>query len=410
MVLDVKRIKMINKIKTIIIFFTFVTLLQASSSKFGLTCNTIGSLYIPYSTAGQGRSFEIASTDSFSLNARNFSMWSNVLNSTFTIGLDYNLTSSNDGKTNDIIDEWYLQNILIAAPIIHNKLAFGIGVQPVTQMEQHVQNLVSDEFQEIDEYMHMHGGFGRGFLNISYQIISQFGIGISYEYYFGNMQKDYKLEISKPVQTSLAIDVDSRTSGSNFSISANATPFSKLKLGFVMRPKMKFNVSRVVESNSAKLNEKTTVVMDIPAEYNIGMQYTFSKRWLVGADAIYQDWGNGFTIDGFKKDDMEPYYRVGIGFERNNSGKEFDKYYRKIIYRGGLFYDQKMYRSDQGHILEYGLSMGVTFPLIWNRSKFEFSAIVGRRGNLDINRYEEMFVNFGFSITVGEVWFKNPEE
>jgi len=401
---------MINKLKIAILFLAFSAVLQASSSKFGLTCNTVGNLYVPYSTAGYGRSFEIASTDSFHLNARNFSMWSNILSSTFAIGLDYHATSSYNGKTSDILDDWYLQNILIAAPIVKNKVAVGIGIQPVTYINQHVINSVTSEEQQIDEYLFIRGGIGRGFINVAYQIIPQIGVGLAYEYNFGNMQSDYRLEFSSPVQTSLLINLDSRTSGSSFAVSANVTPFSGLTLGFMWRPKMDLEIARTAESNSEKLNQKSTIMMRIPAEYSFGLQYELNERWVVGGDGIYQDWENGFLVEGQKTGRTKPFYRLSAGFERKNSGKKFDKYYRKIVYRGGLFYDQKMHKSNNAYIQEYGLSFGMGFPLIWNRSKFDFSMMIGRRGDISINRYEENFISLGFSITIGEKWFQNPEE
>ncbi len=398
------------KLKIAILFIVFTATLQASSTKFGLACNTLGNLYIPYSTAGYGRSFEIASTDSFHLNARNFSMWSNISASTFAIGLDYNLTSSYNGKTNDIIDDWYLQNILIAAPIVRKKVSVGIGIQPVTQINQHVINSVVSEEQQIDEYMFIRGGTGKAFINVAYQIIPQIGVGLAYEYTFGNMQSDYRLEFRSPVQASLILNLDSRASGSGFALSANATPFSGFTLGIMWRTSVNLNISRVVDSNSEKLNQESTLLMRIPDEYNVGLQYQVNNRWVVGTDGIYQDWKNSYFIDGQKTNRMKPYYRIGIGVERKNSGKKFDKYYRKIVYRGGLFYDQKMHKSNNAYIREYGLSVGMEFPLIWNRSKFEAAMMIGRRGDISINQYEENFLGLSFSITIGEIWFENPEE
>ncbi len=397
--------------KIIIIYlFTIMTVLQAASSKFGLSCNTLGNLYVPYSTAGMGRSFEVASTDSFHINTRNFSMWTNILNSTFSIGLDYHLTTSYNGKTDDILDDWYIQNILMAAPIIKNKLAFGLGIQPTSQINQHVINSITVDGQQIDEYLYIHGGLGRAFLNIAYQIIPQFGIGLAYEYNFGNMKKDYRLEFIEPIQTSLLIDMNSYTSGQSFSISANATPIKDVTLGFGWRPKIDLTINRNAISNSEEINQESTISITIPTEYNFGMQYFLNERWIIGGDLIYQEWEKEFLVDGSSDNNKKPYYKIGLGFERKNSGKRFDKYYRKIVYRGGLFYDQKMHKSNNARIEEYGLSFGLSFPLIWERSKLEFATVIGRRGDISVNKYEETFLKLSFSITVGEIWFNNPEE
>ena len=400
---------MINKL-IIICFFVIITISQAASSKFGLTCNTVGNLYIPYTTAGSGRSFEVASTDSFHINARNFSMWTNILNSTFSIGLDYHLSASYNGKTDDFLDDWYIQNVLIAAPVIQNKLAVGVGIQPVSQINQHVINSITVDGQQIDEYLYIHGGLGRAFLNVAYQIIPQFGVGLAYEFNFGNMQKDYRLEFVEPIQTSLLIDMDSRTSGQSFAVSANASPIRDITLGFMWRPKIDLTVNRSAVSNSDEINQKSKINMTIPAEYNFGLQFLLNDRWVLGSDLFYQDWEKGFLVDGSVDDTKKPYYKVGLGFERKNSGKRFDKYYRKLVYRGGLFYDQKLHKSNNVRVQEYGLSFGISMPLIWNRSKLEFSTIFGRRGDISVNKYEETFLRLGFSLTVGEVWFKNPEE
>jgi len=77
--------------------------------------------------------------------------------------------------------------------------------------------------------------------------------------------------------------------------------------------------------------------------------------------------------------------------------------------RFGLFYGNQNLKSALENIPEYGLSMGVSLPLQRFVSKIDFGALVGKRGNLSNNYYEDYFFKIGISITSNERWFIKTE-
>jgi hypothetical protein len=43
-------------------------------------------------------------------------------------------------------------------------------------------------------------------------------------------------------------------------------------------------------------------------------------------------------------------------------------------------------------------------------SKIDLSGLIGKRGSLDKNAYEETFFSIGFTISAKEIWFVNIDD
>ena len=383
--------------------------LVAGESLFGSGDNSIGFLHLPYSAAGAARSYEIANYDSLHMNFQNYSLWSQISNTTYTIMGGYAGAYGDDGvKSNYYSDLANFQGGFLGIPILRKKLAIGLGIQPVSNIDRSY----TDTFNEdLNETLYIRGGISKALINVSYNYKNRYGIGLGYEYVFGKIADNYILEDPDVSVTRLSIDYEYRFYGHGMVISAFARPVQNLTLGLTVRPPLNTKLRIQAFTTSDNVNQSKIRDITFPGQYNLGLEYRLNHRNHIGLDLLYQDWTNGYKINNknYSKD-QDKFYRFGIGYERTQSEKRFTKLREEIDYRAGLFYGNLNQLSNGSSVREYGVSFGFSLPIQRFVSEIDLSCLIGKRGNLDKNSYEETFFSLGFTISASEIWFINIDD
>ncbi len=392
----------------IILTILLCSFVNAGQSFFGISDKGLGFLTLPYSGAGFSRSYETANDDTLILNYTNFSFWSNISRSTYTTFLDYKTTFADDVGNNDYVT--YSGNFrggFLAIPIYKKRLAVGIGMQPVTRINQKYVTAETDTLEaDREKHLLIKGGLSRATVNVSYNVFSHTGIGLGYEYTFGKITDNFRIVPSGASTPSIFLDVDYRFYGHGMVVSANTRAIKNLNIGLQVRPPVQLTARIKPSSNSSAINESRLQKLTLPSSFNFGAEYNLSKRWATGFDVIYQDWKNGYKIEDENVGKFhDTFYRIGLGVEHTQSEKLFIETIDKLDYRFGVFYSNLNQTSANNPVKEYGVSFGVSLPISRFRSRVDLSAVIGKRGDIKENAYEETFFNFGITICVNETWY-----
>ncbi len=394
-------------ISILILILLFAVLATAGESLFGITNNSLGMLSRPYSGAGFARSYETAASDTLQINYTNYALWTDLKTPTYSAKLSYNAAFGKDGKQNYFNDVANFQGGYLAIPILRNRLVFGAGLQPFTAMEQRLDQTVQDS---IHEELLVRGGLSKALINVSFSPSEYWGIGLGYEYNFGKILKQFRLEYAGGDAHPLSFNYEYRYYGHGMVASGFFRLKDKMAVGLSYRPAITLNVRIHPNTHSDEANKSELKKLTIPSQYNFGLSYKLADRWNVGADFMYQNWATGYKIENETVTSFQAkYYNIGFGFERKQSAKRFTSFGEKLEYRMGGFVRQLSHTSNGNPVKEYGVSFGVSLPIQRFRSHVDFYGIVGKRGNLGHNRYQETFVNFGLSISASELWFVNFE-
>jgi len=401
------------KIKNILIILIFTTTLSiAGESQFGLVNQSLGNLKLPYSASGIARSYEMAYSDSVQLNFRNYSTWTNITQTTFSLSMAYNAYWGENRVENSFVDNANFDGVFLAIPLKQRKLVFGAGVIPFTSLEQRLvtESIVDGENVSTSNYIN--GGASKATFNLLYKVVDEFSIGLGYEYTFGKITDDIRMSIDDDLSSTIDFSSERQVSGNGLVLSMFGTPFKDLNAGLVIRPSVIGELTKSAESPSDKLDEEEILDLTLPAEYNFGLEYSISPSYSVGMDLTWQDWKSGYKIDDVKVDDHETYYHIGIGIERKGSRRKFVKYGEQIDLRIGGFYNQLSTINDlkKEKVSEIGFSAGLSLPIQRFKSKIDLAAFISRRGNLSKNLLEETIVGFSFSVSATELWFVNLED
>ncbi|GEM_PF-1415543 len=382
----------------------------AGQSLFGISNKSLGLVRSSFSGTGLARSFETAAGDTLQINYSNYALWSDLSRPSYSVKINYAAAFGDDGVThnyfNDIAD---FSGGYLVIPIMKRKLVLGMGLQPVTSMEQRIADSVHTN---VKEDLLIRGGLSRVSLNISYKVLSNFGIGLGYEYNFGKILNQFHLDYSSATEMiPLKFKYEYRFYGNGLVVSTFYKPFRNFIVGAVYRPVTTINARIQAESSSAEVNKSQLKKISLPAQYSFGISYSPTDRFAFGLDLQYQDWQNEYKInDQLAGDHFQKYYRLGFGVERRQSKKLFTKFTEELDYRFGLFYGRLNQNSNGNPIKEYGVSCGLSVPIQRFRSHVDLFLNIGRRGDLDQNAYQETFINVGLSISASEIWFVNYED
>jgi len=397
--------------KLIILFLVALSInLFAGESQFGLTQNSLGILKLPYSGSGIARSYEIAHADSLVLNFRNFSTWTAIPRTTMTINTQYEAFFEKNETATQVVQNGNFSGANLAIPLMLNKLVFGAGIEPYTSIEQRFMNLSTVDGSDVTENVFILGGLSRTHLMFAYKPTPATSVGIGYEYTFGEIADKVVTEIADNFSSKISYEYQRQYNGHGLILGAHAMPLEKLAIGIMYRPSIRLNYSLEGITPSDALNVVEEKKVDLPAELNLGLEYSLSSKYSAGLDLIYQDWKSGYKLSGKKVPDGKAYLHLGFGLEKKGSSRRFIKYGDQIDYRVGFFYSQLAHRNNRNAVFEYGFSTGLSLPIQRFRSKFSLYSTVSKRGSVSTNALQEWVVKVGLTISANELWFVNLDD
>lgn len=148
----------------------------------------------------------------------------------------------------------------------------------------------------------------------------------------------------------------------------------------------------------------------LPTEIGFGAFYQNGTKAGIGFDLSTTFWNNyrndAETISDATPVELSDTYKVSVGGYYRPSTKSYEKYYKRIYYRYGLFYNTDPRNQGGDNITNYGLSFGMGLPLVYQRkvSHLNLGLDIGRRGT--DTPVEENYIQLNFSFTFNDdEWF-----
>jgi hypothetical protein len=84
----------------------------------------------------------------------------------------------------------------------------------------------------------------------------------------------------------------------------------------------------------------------------------------------------------------------------------FNKYWKRVVYRAGMRFENTGLKINDETINEFGISFGVGLPVGRWFSNANFGFEVGKRGTTKANLVQENFINFQLSLSLNDRWFE----
>ncbi len=316
----------------------------------------------------------------------------------------------------------YVSNISIAFPI-SKRVKFGMGFQPYSSKSYDIvtSKALNSETTEIHNFR------GEGSLNtiqaaLSYQINTEFAVGLRSNFYFGKVQdieevaftgaelisgyansyrvKAFNFTLGTTYQKKLAND-RKLTLGATYTIgnSGNLKSMYSNSTYYYLVGEQKV-YENIVEQQS-NFDKKF-----LPQEASIGVGYGKDTKWFLGTQVDYKKGENiNFLGQPFYYQDS---YRYSVGGWYLPNFNNFRSYFSRVIYRYGAYYEKGNLQLNGTNINKMAITAGVTLPFqksVINRmNSLDIGLEVGKRGTLENNMIRQNFINLRIGVNFADKW------
>ena len=323
-----------------------------------------------------------------------------------------------------------LDYLAIAVPL--GKFGAGFGLIPYTSVGYKLQSFNSDE---ILQYKYRgEGGLNKVFLGLGYQLSQNFRVGIDASYNFGNIINtniafgyndegellQYQTrEINRSDLGGLSYNFGiiynkllkpdfEFTASATYSPSSNLTSKNKRNFSSIVTD-LNTNQEAALNSIDVDLNAVglDATELKLPSKSSIGFGFGAPRKWFAGIDYTFlkasQFTNRLIVVDNSIYDDAST---ISVGGFYIPEFDSFSKYWKRIVYRAGIRFENTGLKINDQLIKEFGISFGVGLPVGRIFSNANIGLELGKRGTTNANLVEENFVNFQLSLSLNDRWFE----
>ena len=207
-----------------------------------------------------------------------------------------------------------------------------------------------------------------------------FNLGLIYKY---NFKDDYQLSVgltySIPTNWKGHRDIYIRTMYKGYTSSSETA------------------VDTIAYTSNKRVN------IHFPMSLGSGIALKKGDRWLIGADFNFGHW-QYFRIDGIN-DSLQNCWNIAVGGSYTPDHTSMSRYLRKITYRAGFHYDQTIFNIYGKSINKYGITFGLSLPILRAQTMLNFAFELGRMGTTQSNLIEDSYFNISFGVSIHDRWF-----
>ncbi|MGC8802456.1 MAG: hypothetical protein ACP5PS_01595, partial [Bacteroidales bacterium] len=186
-------------------------------------------------------------------------------------------------------------------------------------------------------------------------------------------------------------------------------PFSSqnsLIFGLIYEPPARLNSDRTITLQRGKDTlsySGDTGYFKIPARIGVGLGVVMGSKLTMGIDYTMQDWSKATLFN--RGDSLQRYYRISGGAEYVYDKESYTSYLAKIRFRVGAHYENTYLKLYQQRIIDYGVSLGVAFPMRRSNTFLQLGFELGRRGTTSHYLVEDNYKRVFISLSLYDLWF-----
>ena len=414
---------MIKKlIVPVFLFFTLISFAQQGTSS-PYSFYGIGDVKFKGTAENRAMGGLTIYSDSIHLNFQNPASYSNLKLTTFSLGGTYLTTDLSTNNQSEKARRTAVDYLAVGLPL--GKFGVGFGLMPYSSVGYNIQSNIaatSTNPEEIKQYSGT-GGINKVFFGVGYALTKKLSVGVDYSYNFGKIQT-YSFRFIEGIQYGTReknlsdITGGTLTAGLNFN-----TPINKKLNGFASvtySPDSKLsslnsrNIATIQYSSSGAeiLVEPLDVDvantnLTIPSKLAVGFGLGQNKKWMLGTEITFQKSSSmGNRFNDINNVNYENSTRFAIGGFYIPNYNTFSKYYEKIIYRGGVRYENTGLIINNTSVKDYAVTAGIGLPLMGVFSNINVGLEYGQRGTTSANLVQENYTNISIGFSLNDKWFQ----
>ncbi len=364
--------------------------------------------------------------DSIHLNIQNPAHFASLRLTTFGIGGTY-ANSKSETETQDAKARRVSFDYLAIGIPVGKKLGIGFGLIPYSSLgykigkTEYVINSSNDTIRSITSKYDGIGGINKVFVALAYQITKNLNFGADIQYNFGTIETNslkYQTDIQygsrekntsdlRGVNFDFGLAYQTRIGKKNTLFSSfTYSPESKLSLGNSRTVQIvDVSTGSVIPIQTQEIPVEDTTIK-IPSKLSFGLGFGEVKKWMVGGEVTFINnsvMSNRFNdIAGSSFENSKRYSLGGYFIPNYNS---YSSYYKRIVYRGGLRYENTGLVLQNKSINDFAGNIGLGLPLSGIFTNINVGLEIGKRGTKYYNLVEENYVNLSIGLSLSDRWF-----
>lgn len=323
-----------------------------------------------------------------------------------------------------------INNFAASFRIIKN-LGFMAGISPYSSVGYNYSYDVNDpELLSTAGYVsytsagsgglyQMHAGLGTTFFK-------RLSLGAQVIQYMGNIEKKSQMSFTNTSFRTISSGYEMKLSGTAgkfgiqyeqpigdtyLTVGATYKTGAKLK-GYVTDYKFAQlgNVADTVSHHVDTLS--LTKGASLASEVGVGISLRKIEKWAVEVNYTLSNWtssgfdsSTGFATKGDAEFSATSSQAIRAGFEFIPNRNDLRYYLRQCAYRGGIYYESAYYKLDGNMVNSYGLTLGVTFPVVRYYNGATIGMDIGRRGSVTGNMTMENYIKIMVGFNIHDLWF-----
>ena len=360
--------------------------------------------------------------DSIHINIQNPAQLAGLKLSGLALGGTYantkSLSEDQEGKSR----RTSLDYMAVGLPL--GKIGIGFGLIPFSSVgykiskTTQVTNISGDTIRSVYSKYNGIGGVNKVFLGFGYSLTKKINIGANMQYNFGTIETTGLLYQTDLQYGSRETNI-SELSGVNFDIGATYQTKLKGKLSLfgslIFTPESKLKLSNTLNiqtvpllssSGITEIESKSNSTIKLPSKLALGTGFGEIKKWLLGTEvtfinnSVMSNRFNNITNSSFENSIR---YSLGGYFIPNYNS--YATYYKRIVYRGGLRYENTGLVIENKSITDFAANVGLGLPLIGTFTNVNIGLEVGKRGTTYNNLVQENYFNISVGLSLSDKWF-----
>ena len=319
-----------------------------------------------------------------------------------------------------------LDYMVVGIPV--GKVGIGFGLIPYSSVgykigrTANVTNNNNETIRSIISRYNGIGGVNKVFLGFGYRLTKNINIGGDLQYNFGTIETN-SIQYQTDLQYGSRENNVSDLRGVNFDL--GITYQTKVNSKYSFFSSLAYTPEAVLTSGNTRdieivqlLSTSAVIVIErqnisvedtkikLPSKLSFGSGFGQVKKWLVGGEISFIQnsvMSNRFTdINGATFENSVRYSLGGFFIPNYNS---YSSYYKRIVYRGGVLYENTGLVIQDKSITDFAANIGLGMPLGGTFTNINIGLEIGRRGTKYYNLVEENYINLSVGLSLSDKWF-----
>jgi hypothetical protein len=365
--------------------------------------------------------------DSIHLNMVNPAMYSSLKLTTYAVGGTFSVNKLTTDTQSEKAQRTALNYLAVGIPL--KKLGIGFGLIPYSSVGYSLKSSSTDSNTLVtDSYDKGDGGVNKVFLGFGYQLTKGLSIGADIQYNFGQINtqnisirydanglpiqyatKEINKSIVNGANINTGISYQTKLNNKiNLFTSATYSPSSSINLTNTRTVSLVQTVNGIDSATVGDPSEITvpSTKLNLPSKYSIGLGIGDSKKWIIGTELVFQNSSNfGNRFNDVSNVSYQNATKFTLGGYYIPNYKSFTNYFSRMVYRGGLRYENTGLVINNTSIKDAALTLGLGLPMRGTFSNINIGVEFGNRGTKSAGLVNENYMNFNIGLSLNDRWF-----